>query len=148
MKNLRKSIHLLFVISIITSLFSCSPQRFTYKSNTSRISEPPYSGYVVPWIADIQLVSPDKITYSEVFDIVVDEFTTESNIEMYKTYTLGIAAKKNNADIIIAPLYEIETTDKGFLRITVSGYLGKFVNFRSATKDDQWFINLYKTTTR
>lgn len=146
MKNQKKIIYMLIAVIVITCILSCSTQRFTYKSNTSRMSEPPFSGYVIPWIADIQIISPEKISYSEVFDVMVDQFTNESNIEVYKTYTMGLAAKKNNADIIIAPLYEVETTEKGFLRITVSGYIGKFVNFRSATKEDQWFINLYKTT--
>jgi len=130
----------LFLI-IVFSLSSCYEMKYTYRSKTSRISEPTYSGHITPWVADIQIISTEKITYSEVFNVLLNNFTNDNTIEPYKNYIIGVASKKNNADIILAPLFEVETTDEGFLKITITGYPAKFVNFRNATPNDEWFVN-------
>ncbi len=133
--SIMKKFTLLAAIVIMAA--SCAPQRTLYREASGRNIEPAQSGVITPFIADLEMLSDTKQTYVETTDY---EVTMEviRNIESFKKMALLNAAKKFNADTMVAALINVDTTDKGLLTITVTGYPAKYVNFRNMTEKDVW----------
>jgi hypothetical protein len=63
-----------------------------------------------------------------------------ANLRSWATFQ---SAKKHNADVIVAPMYEIKNDDKtGVFYVTVVGYEGHFKNWRSVNSTDYDWIKL------
>jgi hypothetical protein len=63
-----------------------------------------------------------------------------ANLRSWATFQ---SAKKHNADVIVAPMYEIKNDDKtGIFYVTVVGYEGHFKNWRSVNSTDYDWIRL------
>lgn len=154
-----RKIYLLFALAALL-LLSCRSGEYLYKYNesTARYLQPSVSGFVTPMTADLT-VSPTRITHTETFDNELSEedfrvsgrylkrsdenettklLNFDSPLVRYmKNYTIGQAVKKYEADIIIAPIFEITTTeDYRKITVTISGYPASYVNFRKTTDAD------------
>jgi hypothetical protein len=62
-------------------------------------------------------------------------------IESVKNSAVADALSKSNADVLIEPKFETETTN-GVIRATVTGYPGTYVNFRPVTVEDVPLLEL------
>jgi hypothetical protein len=73
-----------------------------------------------------------------------DQQKTESDklVEKEKGLVMNNAMKAHGADVLVAPLVDIQTDLKNQLVITVTAYPAKYKNYRNATKEDEWFINV------
>lgn len=102
------------------------------------------SAHVRPLTVEIEIdksVGRIKETWSYTKEDVIAMGGDLSNIRangLYKT------AQKHNADIIVAPLFDLRTEDGDTYRLTVIGYPGNFVNWKSLEAKDSTWMRLNK----
>lgn len=131
---------LFFTLVVAMCVMSCAPQRVIYKEAEVRNLEPAQNAVVVPLVAELELISPNRI--SEVYAYDVDVTTAMlGDIETYKRISLLNTAQKYGADTMVGALISVDTNKKGKLEVTVTGYPARYVNFRSMTKEDAWLNN-------
>lgn len=132
-----------FVLAAVSLLAGCSVHRLDYREVSTRLIEPNQGALVTPLIADMELVSEEKIQpYTEEFGQLTCQ--SLSCVEVYKKTALLNAAKKYGADVIVAATIEVETTDSGNLKITVMGFPARYTNFRKATEKDAWMVGMHR----
>ena len=112
------------------------------------------SAHITPIVADLN-VQQTRITHKEVFANNIRQIDVEhprsegSEISYIKNYTLTRAAKKYNADVIVAPTFEVSTSeDNKTVTVEVTGYPASYSNFRKATNADLDLIEHGYTTSR
>jgi hypothetical protein len=140
-----------FIMSLIilaSILTSCKAPTYvtSYKSTESREFEPRQGVIVTPLIADMKVLSQTAVKDSAIFNVLASTIPTyeiSSWISEYKKEVLSMMLKKYNADAIVAPLTDFTTTNEGFMKINISGYPAKYVNFRNATTADTWMVPMY-----
>lgn len=115
----------------------------TYTESAARNIEPRNGIVATPLIADMEILSEDRIEYSETLPYYVSPEIV-SFIPSFKKTVFSHATKEYKCDALAASLIDVTTTSEGFLHITVSGYPAKYVNFRKATADDVWMIQMYQ----
>ena len=120
----------------IAFLSSCSSMK-TVTVDTDYIAK---SGFIMakPIIADIT-VEKRKIEGRAV--IKNSLYGTEAASQAAKNLAVMDAVKKGNADIIVQPMYEIES-DGETTTAMVSGFAGKYKEFRDVTPADTTAFNL------
>lgn len=115
----------------------------TYTESAARNIEPRSGIIVTPMIADMQIISQERIEYSETLPYYVTPEIV-SFVPSFKKTVFFHATKEHKCDALAASLIDVSTTPEGFLQITVSGYPAKYVNFRNATADDVWMIQMHQ----
>lgn len=147
-----KALHLFFsTLALATILSGC--QLYSYEERSSRNIEPQHNVVTVPIVADIELLSKEKITYTETFSGVQlnqfffknrrrKVFSENSQLDPYKYTAQAHALKQYGADFLIGAMIDVDYTNKGdILKVIVTGYPAKYKEFRKATPEDEWFIN-------
>lgn len=149
----------LLLLGIIVSAFltSCSTQQDTtyyyrYDESTARYINPEMRAtFISPTIADLD-ISSNKITESVTYDnkltlIDIQNLAggqTSNNIEQLKSMTISKAVKKYNADVIVAPIFDIVTSkDYNTITVSISGYPATYKNFRKVTNEDAAVMRVY-----
>ena len=122
----------------------------TYEESQARLIEPKQDVFIVPLVADIQVmdkqVRQDYGPYE--FDINSLSTTSVDDVNQYKANALYRAAREADADLIVAATFNVKSDAKGKkMIINVSGYPGKYVNFRSLkldkSEDYEWVSVVY-----
>ena len=137
---------------------------FYYQEATANYSNPNRSEtFIFPNVADLE-VTPTKITYSQNFSTKKqmtasefkkfrEEFNRQLNsgnepsfVKEWKSLVIANAAIKYQADEIVAPIFIITpNANKTEVEVKVTGYVGKYKNFRKATEKDINFLNTYNS---
>lgn len=137
---------------------------FYYQEATANYSNPNRSEtFIFPNVADLE-VTPTKITYSQNFStkkqMTASEFkkfredfnrqlnsgNEPSFVKEWKSLVIANAAIKYQADEIVAPIFIITpNANKTEVEVKVTGYVGKYKNFRKATEKDINFLNTYNS---
>lgn len=137
---------------------------FYYQEATANYSNPNRSEtFIFPNVADLE-VTPTKITYSQTFSTKKqmtasefkkfrEEFNRQLNsgnepsfVKEWKSLVIANAAIKYQADEIVAPIFIITpNANKTEVEVKVTGYVGKYKNFRKATEKDINFLNTYNS---
>ena len=135
---------------------------FYYQEATAKYSTPNRGEtFIFPNVADLE-VTPTKITYSQNFSTKKqmtasefkkfrEEFNRQLNsgnepvfVKEWKSLVIANAAIKYQADEIVAPIFIITpNANKTEVEVKVTGYVGKYKNFRKATEKDINFLNTY-----
>lgn len=135
---------------------------FYYQEATANYSNPNRSEtFIFPNVADLE-VTPTKITYSQNFSTKKqmtatefkkfrEEFNRQLNsgnepvfVKEWKSLVIANAAIKYQADEIVAPIFIITpNANKTEVEVKVTGYVGKYKNFRKATEKDINFLSTY-----
>jgi hypothetical protein len=121
-------------------LSSCSKKTYSYAE--ARTVEPTQSVTVVPVVAELE-VSAERITYAERLSVKVKSLSKlelQALVEKEKVQIISNAASAHDADLLVAPVVSVQTDVKSNLIISVTGYPAKYKNYRSATKEDKWFL--------
>lgn len=133
-----KTIIKVLIPSVILSLMA-GCRAYSYEEHSSRNIEPQQNVVTVPIVADVELLSQEKITYTESFYCPKADL---GNVDNYKYVALARAIKQYEADFMIGALFDVKYIKKGrHLEVTVTGFPAKYKEFRKATPDDQWFLN-------
>lgn len=110
---------------------------YSYEERGSRNVEPQHQVVTVPIVADVEILSTEKISYSETFNKVDLRYA-----ENYKYVAMAHAIKQYNADFLIGAMFDLNYNSKGrTLEVIVTGFPAKYKEFRKATPADQWFLN-------
>ena len=137
---------------------------FYYQEATANYSNPNRSEtFIFPNVADLE-VTPTKITYSQNFSTkqqmtasqhkkFEEEFKRQLNtgvepafVKQWKSLVIANATVKYQADEIVAPIFIITpNANKTEVEVKVTGYVGKYKNFRKATEKDINFLNTYNS---
>ena len=116
-------------------------EKYGYDEATASSINPVATAHTTPIVADLS-VSPNRITHKETFGNAITESDIKNpelsaEIRYLKSYTLTRAAKTNNADLILVPVYEVKTSDDmKTITVEVTGYPASYSNFRKATTAD------------
>ena len=111
------------LLGVIVLFTSC----VTTKTQTAKTIDIYGSVVHKPIIADLQ-VQDQKITGTAVFQSL-------SSLEGAKNTAVAEALKKTNADVLIEPSFQTETSN-GKTTVTVTGWAGTYKNFRNANPED------------
>ena len=95
---------------------------------------------ISPFLCDYKMITDVAVYDTLNTKIAVKSIANNAKtwIDNYETILKSQMMRKYGADAILSPTREAQTSDKGELIIIVRGYPVKYVNFRLATKDDQW----------
>lgn len=120
----------LLLIAVAALFVSC---KTVYTESQSRNIQPTFATNVIPLAANLnvsQRISEEVVVSSSSLD---EAFTAE----VAKEKAVAIILKKYNADVLVAPIFEVykESTSNSY-RVTVIGYPASFTNFRPATVVD------------
>ena len=140
-KKMKKLIILCTLFVLI--LCSCSTTQFVSYSEF-RTVDPRQSFTAIPLIADLQ-VNETRITYSEKLVASTEKLSSSQALKLIddlKSSVLSRAAKKYDADVIVAPIIDVQQTATNAFTISIVGYPAVYKNIRNATKDDSWFIQV------
>ncbi len=148
MKNTKKTILAVLMLTTTSIVFAqnkktvvLEDERFGYDEATAHSIDPVATAHTTPIVADLS-VTQTRITHKETFgnNLTAADLTNpnrSAEINYLKDYTLTRAAKLNNADIIIAPTYDIKTSqDMNTITVEITGYPASYTNFRKATVTD------------
>ena len=135
---------------------------YHYQEATIKYSYPERSEtQIFPTVVDLE-ISSEKIEYSETFTTMLEmtpsqfkKFAEALNshllngteppfVKNWKTQVVAKAAIKYHADEIVSPIFIVSPNeDKTAVTVTVTGYIGKYKNFRNATEKDIKFLKEY-----
>ena len=121
---MKTSLNYFVVLGTIFFLASCSTFKYT-----SRVAETQTNNniFITPSVVDV------KIDFSKKITAVSDQQKTEDGARENAYYK---AIKDNGIDILISPIYEMETqTSTNRSKATVTGYAGYFVNARTMAEE-------------
>ena len=114
----------------------------TYSYSEYRSVQASQTVATAPLIADL-VVSEKRITYAERINTVITNMSSseaKALADKEKETVIANAVKANKADVLVAPIIDIQTDTNGYLVIEVTGYPASYKNFRNATKDDMWIV--------
>lgn len=148
-----KSTKLLLVLAIGMLMTSCTTTvqstLYRYDENTARYITPAMQPtYITPTIADLD-ISSTKVVESETYEntLTNNDITNiehSPTIEYWKNLTVSKVVQKYNADVIVAPIFDVKTSDDFLtVTVTVTGYPATFKNFRKVTNDDAPAMRIY-----
>ena len=114
----------------------------TYSYSEYRSVQASQTVATAPLIADL-VVSEKRITYAERINTAITNMSSseaKALADKEKETVIANAVKANKADVLVAPIIDIQTDTNGYLVIEVTGYPASYKNFRNATKDDMWIV--------
>lgn len=130
-------IKVLIPLVVLSLMAGC--RAYSYEEMGSRNIEPQHNVVTVPIVADVELLSQEKITYTESFYCSKADL---GNVDSFKYVALAHAVKQYEADLMIGAMFGVKYIKKGrHLEVTVTGFPAKYKELREATPDDQWFLN-------
>lgn len=134
-RNMKRIVKQLFAAALFPMMMT-GCRAYSYEEKGARNIEPQHQVVTVPIVADVELLSTVKITYTETF-----ANANLDNVDSYKYLALAHAIKQYNADFMIGAIFEVNTNKDKSLEVIITGVPAKYTEFRKATPDDQWFIN-------
>ena len=126
----------------------------TFEQSQSRIIEPKQDVFIKPLVAEIKIMNDEARQDFGPYEYEISSIDNLSyeQLDNFKTRSLYKAAREVDADIIVAATFNARSDEKGKkVIIEVSGFPGKYVNFRTATEADgdyKWITTVYPYTDR
>lgn len=120
-----------------------------FEQSQSRIIEPKQNVFIVPLVAEIEILENQKRQDYGSYEFAISsiETLTYQMLENFKANALYRAAREADADLIVAATFKVISDEKGKkLFIDVSGFPGRYKNFRSADLEKEeykWIPVIY-----
>lgn len=123
-------------------------QKVDYRQSQSRMLEPQQQVFVRPLVVDLNVTTTERQKAVWPFEGDITKMTTQ-DIYNLKINALYLTAQKMDADVIVAPTFDIRTVKKG-IEITVIGFPAKYENWKVATREEdyKWIEDVYGTKIR
>lgn len=124
-------------------------QKVEYRQSQSRLIEPQQQVFVRPLVVDLQVTTNERQKADWEFPDADVTKMTGQDMDNLKIRALYQTAELLDADVIVAPTFDIRTLKKG-IRITVIGFPAKYQNWKVATeeKDYKWIQDVYGVNIR
>lgn len=136
----------IFMLALCIISFSGAVQAqkiVKYRNSQSRLAEPKMGVYIKPLIADLKIdMAKGKIR--DVWNFTMEEVNSmKGEVENVRKRALFMSTEKHGADVIVAASFDIVSQDNGDgYMVTVIGYPANYVNWRTATaEDNEWIKN-------
>ncbi len=141
----------MFVLGLGVIMASCSTTStvYRYDENTARYTDPAIQAtYVSPTMADLEISSTkviENVTYDNTLTAYdIRNYENSPAIAYMKSLAVSKVVQKYNADVMVAPIFDIKTSDDFMtITVTVSGYPATFKNFRKMTETDAPAMRVY-----
>lgn len=146
-KALARSV-LLFLLAVvvggITQTAMAQSSKAEYRQSQSRMLEPMQQVFVRPLVVDLKVTESKRQTSTWPFPEYDVTKMTLADINNLKVNALYLTAQKFDADVIIAPTFDVRTVKKG-IEITVNGYPASYENWKVATSEEDygWIEDVY-----
>lgn len=148
-----KRILFVLALSFVSMPFICNAQRIEYEEAQSRIIEPLQDVYIRPIVAEMQLIKTQRQTYGPfLFYKGIDlSKMTVGDIDNAKKNAAYNAAQIDDADLIVAPVFNVKNAEKGGgIYVEVTGFPVKYVNWHllgeNGETDYKWLQSMYYAT--
>lgn len=134
----------ILIIAAAAMLVGCAAPKATgYSYSEYRTISPSQAVFTAPLMADL-VVSETRITYGERIEKNITHMTdaeVQALVDKERENVIANAVKANNADVLVAPIINIQTDANKNLVIVVTGYPANYSNFRNADSTDLWILN-------
>lgn len=113
------------------------------RQSQARTAESEFGLMTAPVIAELGDISKKRINFTLNFSLdgYKNHSEVQKDLDSFKRDTMAEYCIENNYDIILNPLFEISTNEKGdVLSVTLVGYPARFTGFRPATEADTWML--------
>ena len=144
---------MLLLVTVCSFVGNVAGQTVKVEESQTRLIEPKQDVLIVPLVAEIQLNSQTRQDFGPYeFDIVLDSPTTFEQISnAWKANSLYRATREADADVLVAATFNVKLNVKEKkVIVNVSGYPGKYINFRSLKfdkkEDYEWIQVVYPAT--
>ena len=140
---------MLFMALLLGVSQNIMAQKVDYRQSQSRMLEPQQQVFVRPLVVDLNVTTNERQKAVWPFpDVDITKMTVQ-DVANLKINALYLTAQKFDADVIVAPTFDIRTVKKG-IEITVIGFPAKYQNWKVATKEEdyQWIEDVYGTKIR
>ena len=115
---------------------STKPTKTIYSFSEYRAVQTSQTVATAPLIADL-VVSEKRVNYAERINTVISEMSAseaKALADKEKETVIANAVKANKADVLVAPIIDIQTDANGYLVIEVTGYPASYKKFGSKTR--------------
>lgn len=139
----------LVVVGVIALSATANAQKTTYTvaESSSTFLEPSPSIITTPLVADIKILG-EKISYVEPDALKIFPLTNFQQLPQLRSIIVARATRAYNADLLVGVSFDMQTTENGELKVTVTGYPAKYNNFRNATYEEVRSVYLAKLATK
>lgn len=139
----------LVVVGVIALAVTANAQKTTYTvaESSSTFLEPSPSIITTPLVADIKILG-EKISYVEPDALKIFPLTNFQQLPQLRSIIVARATRAYNADLLVGVSFDMQTTENGELKVTVTGYPAKYNNFRNATYEEVRSVYLAKLATK
>lgn len=138
----------LFVLLAATAtLTGCMSSKVQVENRDARSLEPQMNAFVSPVLADVN-VSGNRIEKTETVKLE-NAFGTSFDvfISNIKANMIAKMLQEVKADVLVGTQSAVftEDTKTGYVKVTITGYPGKYTNWRPTTKDHEinWIRGAY-----
>lgn len=117
-------------------------------TNTQVVNVPQhFQGMLItPMLCDYQVLTPNSVSTELLSGVLVSSIPQNSLNDWISELVLEgqeKLIKEHQADAIVGLSRSISTTADGKLKVAVSGFPVKYVNFRVARQEDLWILQFY-----
>lgn len=141
-----KSFRLLTFFGIVAAFSSCATIKSNFSDTQARVQDVSTSAYVKPLTVELVVDSlKGRINDSWTFTKQEVEVDMRGDLTNVRSRAVYLSSKKHNADVIAAPMFNVETTKdgKGYI-VTVTGFPAHFKNWQPIKESDYEWIRTEK----
>ena len=141
---------IILLSSLLAIALAAEAQKTTRVENPqARLVDVSPSAFVRPLVADLKVDDAKgrisdvwTLQPSELAGLLNGDMSFDQKLENLRNYALSRSVQKHNCDVIVAPTFNISTTDfaKG-VSITVMGFTANFTNWRTMSDADIIWVN-------
>ena len=134
----------LILLGSLPQVSNAQSSKGEYRQSQSRMLEPLQQVFVRPLVVDLKVIKDERQTFNCPYPEADVTKMTVTDIANLKVNALYLMAQEHEADVIVAPTFDIRTVKKG-IEITVKGYPARYENWKVASeeKDYQWIEDVY-----
>ena len=105
------------------------------------------NAFVKPLVVDLQIDKTvgnnGKIEHTLTLDRAQAEIALGGDLENIHTWGTYMTAKQFKCDVVVAATFNLELDNAANVyHLTVTGFAGKYVNWKPAEQSDEWWIRI------
>lgn len=124
----------------------------TYEHHQARILDAVSNAYVKPLVVDLEIDKSigdnGKIEHTWKLDRLFAEGALGGDLENIHTWGTYKTAQQYKCDVLVAATFNLVLDDSaGVYLLTVTGFAGKYSNWKPADKSDEWWMDIVNMKT-
>ena len=131
---------LLFLMG--TCLYAQKTVEYHFQDTQARALDATANAYVKPMTVELEILPDAKRVFSVTLTKSKVENDLRGDLSNIRSYVTFLYSDEAHADIILTPVFNIETNDAGGYIVTVKGFPAIYKNWKTATQADYEWIRL------